>query len=294
MYCVCQHKWPKHKKPKDVVSPGQSFEKDQFSSVTYELMELRLHLFVMFCFWHAEIRCINTRVWVNDSFLTHEQLTAYVSLPSTTITELCTCNNPPGSTPPQLVLAPSGSRTRDSGAGGGRSNKEHQRQSLERLFLRSGEWGLHTALTGIHPLHSPPWTSLSSGSRHQCNNPPGSTPPQLVLAPSGSRTRDSGAGGGRSNKEHQRLQRPLASVARAPLFEVRGVRFTLSPYWHTSVTHALCNLRFKNKTQSFSRRNIALVVTRALCYPARMNLKCFEAPLWEIIALSVQTTSKLN
>ncbi len=28
-----------------------------------------------------------------------------------------------------------------------------QRQSLERLFLRSGEWGLHTALTGIHPLH---------------------------------------------------------------------------------------------------------------------------------------------
>ncbi len=27
------------------------------------------------------------------------------------------------------------------------------------------------------------------------------------------------------------------SVARAPLFEVRGVRFTHSPYWHTSVTH---------------------------------------------------------
>ncbi len=34
----------------------------------------------------------------------------------------------------------------------------------------------------------------------------------------------------------QRLQ-PLASVARAPLFEVRGVRFTHSPYWHTSVTY---------------------------------------------------------
>ncbi len=33
---------------------------------------------------------------------------------------------------------------------------------------------------------------------------------------SGSRTRDSGAGGGHSNKERQRLQ-PLASVARAPL-----------------------------------------------------------------------------
>ncbi len=26
-------------------------------------------------------------------------------------------------------------------------------QSLERLFLRSGEWGLNTAFTGIHPLH---------------------------------------------------------------------------------------------------------------------------------------------
>ncbi len=66
--------------------------------------------------------------------------------------------------------------------------------------------------------------------------PPGSTPPQLVLAPSGSRTWDSSAGGGRSNKERQRLQ-PLASVARAPLFEIRRVRFTHSPYWHTSVTH---------------------------------------------------------
>ncbi len=66
---------------------------------------------------------------------------------------------------------------------------------------------------------------------------PGSTPSELVLAPSGSRTRDSGAGGGRSNKERQRLQ-PLASVARAPLFEVRGVRFTHSPYWYTSVTRA--------------------------------------------------------
>ncbi len=65
--------------------------------------------------------------------------------------------------------------------------------------------------------------------------PPGSTPPQLVLASSGSRTQDSGAGGGRSNKERQRLQ-PLASVARAPLFEVRRVRFIHSPYWHKSVT----------------------------------------------------------
>ncbi len=41
---------------------------------------------------------------------------------------------------------------------------------------------------------------------------------------------------GDSNKERQRLQ-PLASVARAPLFEVRGVRFTLTPRAYTSVTY---------------------------------------------------------
>ncbi len=60
---------------------------------------------------------------------------------------------------------------------------------------------------------------------------------------SGSRTRDSGAGGGRSNKERQRLQ-PLASVARAPLFEVRRVRFTHSPYWHSYIRYIYtgCNL----------------------------------------------------
>ncbi len=45
-------------------------------------------------------------------------------------------------------------------------------------------------------------------------NPPG---PHCHTRRSGSRTRDSGAGGGRSNKERQRLQ-PLGSVARAPLF----------------------------------------------------------------------------
>ncbi len=69
------------------------------------------------------------------------------------------------------------------------------------------------------------------------------TPPTRVRtnSPSGSRTRDSGAGGGRSNKERQRLQ-PLASVARAPHFEVRRVRFTHSPYWHTSVTLTPLNL----------------------------------------------------
>ncbi len=56
-------------------------------------------------------------------------------------------------------------------------------------------------------------------------NPPG---PHCHTRRSWSRTRDSGAGGGRSNKECQRLQ-PLASVARAPLFEVRRVRFYTQP-----------------------------------------------------------------
>ncbi len=64
------------------------------------------------------------------------------------------------------------------------------------------------------------------------------TPPPRVrtITPSGSRTRVSGAGGGRSNKERQRLQ-PLVSVARAPLFEVRRVRFTHRLYWHTHLLH---------------------------------------------------------
>ncbi len=44
-------------------------------------------------------------------------------------------------------------------------------------------------------------------------------PPRVrTITQSGSRTRVSGAGGGRSNKERQRLQL-LASVARAPLCE---------------------------------------------------------------------------
>ncbi len=60
-----------------------------------------------------------------------------------------------------------------SGAGGGRSTKEAkgystQCQSLERLILRSEEWGLHTALTGIHPLHSHSDLKFSSyGALHQ-------------------------------------------------------------------------------------------------------------------------------
>ncbi len=53
-------------------------------------------------------------------------------------------------------------------------------------------------------------------------------PPRVrSITPSGSRTRVSGAGGARSNKERQRLQL-LASAARAPLCEVRRVRYILN------------------------------------------------------------------
>ncbi len=53
-------------------------------------------------------------------------------------------------------------------------------------------------------------------------------PPRVrIITPSGSRTQVSGAGGGRSNKERQKLQL-LASVARAPLCEVRRVRYILN------------------------------------------------------------------
>ncbi len=39
------------------------------------------------------------------------------------------------------------------------------------------------------------------------------------------------------------MLQPLASVARAPLFEIRRVRFTHnSPYWHTSITLTPLNL----------------------------------------------------
>ncbi len=74
---------------------------------------------------------------------------------------LCWCN------PPRVrTITPSGSRTRVSGAGGGRSNKERQR--LQPLV--SGEWGLHTALTGIHVCYIdiPQWVL----TRHLSDEPP--------------------------------------------------------------------------------------------------------------------------
>ncbi len=63
---------------------------------------------------------------------------------------LCWCN-PPGSAPSHRAGLEPGFPVRDAGALT-RNAKGYslERQSLERLFLRSGEWGLHTALTSIH------------------------------------------------------------------------------------------------------------------------------------------------
>ncbi len=107
-------------------------------------------------------------------------------------------------TPPTRVRtsSPSRSRTRDSGAGDGRSNKERQRlqplASVARApLLRSGEWGFYTQpLLAYSRYTHPPKPHSHPG--HGTNV----TPPTRVRtsSPSGSRTRDSGAGGGRSNK----------------------------------------------------------------------------------------------
>ncbi len=133
----------------------------------------------------------------------------------------------------------SGSRTRDSGAGGGRSNKERQRLQPLLSVARAPLFEVRR----VRFTHSPYWHSYI---RYTHPPKPHSHPghgtnvtPRVHTATtrrSGSRTWDSGAGGGRSNKERQRLQ-PLASVARAPLFEVRRVRFTHSPYWHSYIRY---------------------------------------------------------
>ncbi len=106
-------------------------------------------------------------------------------------------------------------------------------QPLECLFLRSGEQGLHTALTGIHPLHIYPPKPHSHPGHGTNVTPPG---------PHHHTERVSNLGCRRGRwalyQGGSRLQ-PLASVARTPLFEVRGARFTHSPYWHTSVTLTL-------------------------------------------------------
>ncbi len=153
-------------------------------------------------------------------------------------------------TPPTRVRtnSPSGSRTRDSGAGGGRSNKERQRlqplASVTRAPLLE--------VRGARFTHSPYWlVYIRYTHPPKPHSRPGHgtnvTPPRRVRtnSPSGSRTRDSGAGGRRSNKERQRLQ-PLASVARAPLFEVRGARFTHSPYWLVYIRYTWSKTKTEN------------------------------------------------
>ncbi len=64
-----------------------------------------------------------------------------------------------------------------------------------------------------------------------CNRP-GSTPSHRAGLEPRFPAREVGA----LNKERQRIQ-PLVSVARAPLFEVRRVRFTHRLYWHTHLLH---------------------------------------------------------
>ncbi len=61
------------------------------------------------------------------------------------------------------------------------------------------------------------------------SNPPGSTPSHRADLEPGIPAREVGA--------LPRRLKPLASVARAPLFEVSRVRFTHRPYWHTHLLH---------------------------------------------------------
>ncbi len=127
---------------------------------------------------------------------------------------------------------------KEMGGGGGYGFTEGM------LFVKNTVWvmfyifiaqAIHFSCASIN-MHS--YTVLRSLNEY-VTPPPGSalrTPhrPNSYLVPSGSRTRDSHAGGGRSNKERQRLQ-PLASVARAPF--LRSGEWGL--HWHNGHTHPL-------------------------------------------------------
>ncbi len=109
--------------------------------------------------WASGLPChFNSKAWLHDSV-------RFINNYPINFGQKYWCNLwwPPDVTPPTRVRtnSPSRSRTRDSGTGGGRSNKERQRlqplASVARApLLKQGERGLHTVLTGIHPLHSPP------------------------------------------------------------------------------------------------------------------------------------------
>ncbi len=140
---------------------------------------------------------------------------------------------PPG--PHTATTRQSGSRTRDSSAGGGRSNKERQRlQPLASVARAPLFWGqesevLHTALTGIAtsvtltPLNLTPVPGFGTNV-----TPPG--PHTATTRQSGSRTRDSGAGGQacaltRNAKGYSLYRQSLERL----FFEARRVRFYTQP-----------------------------------------------------------------
>ncbi len=111
------------------------------------------------------------------------------------------------------------------------------------LFEVRGEVYTQPLLAYIRYTHPP---KPHSRAGHGTNV----TPPGPHHHTSGSRTRDAGAGGGALPR---RLKAPLAAVPRAPLFEVRGERFTHSPYWHTYVTLTILSLKmaiFEEKNSS--------------------------------------------
>ncbi len=135
----------------------------------------------------------------------------------------------------------SGSRTQDSSAGGGRSNEERQRLQPLASVTRAPLFEVRR----VRFTHSPYWHSYICYTHPpKPHSHPGHgtnvTPPGPHCHNSSERVSNPGFRCGRraSNKERQRLQ-PLASVARAPLFEVRRVRFTHSPYWHSYIRYII-------------------------------------------------------
>ncbi len=133
--------------------------------------------------------------------------------------QVCVCN-PPGSAPTHRAGREPGTPVREAGALTRPLASVTRAPHFEVRGVRFYTQPLPAYIRYTHPPkpHSHPADYANV------------TPPTRVRthSPSGSRTRDSGAGGGRSNKERQRLQ-PLASVTRAPHFEVRGVRFYTQP-----------------------------------------------------------------
>ncbi len=78
--------------------------------------------------------------------------------------------------------------------------------------------------------------------------PPGSAPSHRAGLEPGIPAREAGA-------LPRRLKaKPLASVARAPLFEVRRVRFTHRPYWHTHLLHMHVKIKISEPHKQHSHK----------------------------------------